>query len=220
MASGETVILDQAGINRALTRIAHEILERNKGTAGVVLVGIRTGGDHLAAQLRARIAEIEGEDRPLGAVDITMYRDDLGTRGSLPMGKTEIPFPLDGRRVILVDDVLLYRPHHSRRHGRPDRSRPAAQYPVGGVDRPRPSRTADPPRLRRAQCADLARMNRSCNFRQRTAADRSQPGQTLSRGSSLVTNASWRFSMAFRHKHILGTEYLSTGGHPADSRYR
>jgi pyrimidine operon attenuation protein/uracil phosphoribosyltransferase len=106
MPSGETVILDQSGIGRALTRIAHEILERNKGTVGLVLVGIRSGGDHLAAQLRARIAEIEGEDLPLGAIDVTMYRDDLGTRGSLPMGKTEIPFPLDGRRVILVDDVL------------------------------------------------------------------------------------------------------------------
>ncbi len=106
MPRGETVILDQAGIGRALTRIAHEILERNKGTDGLVLVGIRTGGDHLAAQLRARIAEIEGEDLPWGAVDITMYRDDIGTRGSLPMGKTEIPFPLDGRKIILVDDVL------------------------------------------------------------------------------------------------------------------
>ncbi|MFA5516458.1 MAG: bifunctional pyr operon transcriptional regulator/uracil phosphoribosyltransferase PyrR [Desulfuromonadales bacterium] len=106
MANIETVILDRAGIGRALTRIAHEILERNKGTSGVVLVGIRTGGDHLASQLRARIAEIEGEEVSLGAVDVTMYRDDLGTRGSLPMGKTEIPFPLDGRRVVLVDDVL------------------------------------------------------------------------------------------------------------------
>jgi pyrimidine operon attenuation protein/uracil phosphoribosyltransferase len=102
----ETVILDQAGVNRALTRIAHEILERNKGTVDLVLVGIRTGGDHLAAQLRSRIAEIEGEEVPLGAVDVTMYRDDLGSRGNLPVGKTEIPFPLDGRKVILVDDVL------------------------------------------------------------------------------------------------------------------
>ncbi len=106
MAKGETVILDRAGINRALTRIAHEILERNKGTAGLVLVGIRTGGDHLASQLGARIAEIEGEEVPLGAVDVTMYRDDLGTRGSRPIGKTDIPFPLENRQVVLVDDVL------------------------------------------------------------------------------------------------------------------
>jgi len=107
MASNETVILDSAGISRALTRIAHEILERNKGTAEVVLVGIRSGGDHLARLLRDRMAQIEGEEVPLGTIDITMYRDDLGSRGSLPLGKTEIPFPLDGRKVVLVDDVLF-----------------------------------------------------------------------------------------------------------------
>jgi pyrimidine operon attenuation protein/uracil phosphoribosyltransferase len=106
MAKTETVILDQSGINRALTRIAHEILERNKGTADLVLVGIRTGGDDLAGELRRRIAEIEGEEIPAGIVDITMYRDDLGSRGSLPMGRTDIPFAMDGKRVILVDDVL------------------------------------------------------------------------------------------------------------------
>ena len=106
MTQSKTVILDHLGIKRALTRIAHEILERNKGTERLVLVGIRTGGDHLAAQLRERISEIEGVAVPLGAVDVTMYRDDLDSRGSLPVGKTEIPFPLDDRRVILVDDVL------------------------------------------------------------------------------------------------------------------
>jgi pyrimidine operon attenuation protein/uracil phosphoribosyltransferase len=106
MAKTERVILDKAGINRALIRITHEILERNKGTSNLVLVGIRTGGDYLAAQLRNRIGEIEREELPLGAVDITMYRDDLSSRGSLPLGKTEIPFPLDDRKVILVDDVL------------------------------------------------------------------------------------------------------------------
>lgn len=106
MATTETVILDRSGINRALTRIAHEILERNKGTADLVLVGIRTGGDDLAAELRKRLAEIEGDDVPAGTVDITMYRDDLGSRGSMPIGRTDIPFDLDGKRVILVDDVL------------------------------------------------------------------------------------------------------------------
>ncbi|MEJ2698682.1 MAG: bifunctional pyr operon transcriptional regulator/uracil phosphoribosyltransferase PyrR [Desulfuromonadales bacterium] len=106
MATAETVILDQAGVNRALTRISHEILERNKGTEDIVLIGVRSGGAHLAAQLRSRIAEIEGEELPLGAVDITMYRDDLGSRGSMPVGKTEIPFSLDDQRIILVDDVL------------------------------------------------------------------------------------------------------------------
>jgi len=107
MAGNETVILDSAGINRALTRIAHEILEYNKGTNEVVLVGIRSGGDHLARVLREKIADIEGEEVPLGAIDITMYRDDLGSRGSLPIGKTEILFPIDEKRVVLVDDVLF-----------------------------------------------------------------------------------------------------------------
>ena len=106
MAASETVILDQAGVNRALTRIAHEILERNKGVEDLALVGIRSGGDFLAAQLQKRISEIEKIEVPLGAVDITMYRDDLAARGNLPVGKTDIPFPLDGKRVVLVDDVL------------------------------------------------------------------------------------------------------------------
>jgi pyrimidine operon attenuation protein / uracil phosphoribosyltransferase len=106
MANTETVILDQTGIQRALTRITHEILERNKGTENLVLVGIRSGGDHLASHLARRIFEIEGESVPLGTIDITMYRDDLGVRGSLPVGKTDIPFPLDDKRIVLVDDVL------------------------------------------------------------------------------------------------------------------
>jgi pyrimidine operon attenuation protein/uracil phosphoribosyltransferase len=106
MAKAETAILDKAGIARAVTRITHEILEQNKGGEKLALIGIRTGGDHLATLLRARINEIEGLDVPLGAVDITMYRDDLASRGNLPIGKTDIPFPLDGKQVILVDDVL------------------------------------------------------------------------------------------------------------------
>lgn len=106
MATNETVILDQAGVNRALTRIAHEILERNKGVENLALVGIRSGGDYLAAQLQERISEIEKVAIPCGAVDITMYRDDLAARGNLPVGRTDIPFPLDGKQVVLVDDVL------------------------------------------------------------------------------------------------------------------
>jgi len=101
-----TVILNPAGINRAMTRIAHEILEHNKGTEDLVLIGIRTGGDYIARELAERISAIEGQKPPLGAIDITMYRDDLGSRGSLPLGKTDIPFDMDGKKVILVDDVL------------------------------------------------------------------------------------------------------------------
>jgi len=106
MAKAETAILDKAGIARAVTRIAHEILEHNKGGEKLALIGIRKGGDHLATLLRDRINEIEGLEVPLGAVDITMYRDDLASRGNLPIGKTDIPFHLDGKQVILVDDVL------------------------------------------------------------------------------------------------------------------
>jgi pyrimidine operon attenuation protein / uracil phosphoribosyltransferase len=107
MTAGETIILDRPAITRALTRIAHEILEKNKGTADVVLVGVRRGGDHLARSLRDRIREIEGVEIPLGSVDITMYRDDLGSRGKLPVGKTDILFSLDDKRIVLVDDVLF-----------------------------------------------------------------------------------------------------------------
>lgn len=103
----ETVILDHAGIDRALTRIAHEILEKNKGTEDLALVGIRTGGDHLARLLRDRIREIEGVEIPLGAIDITMYRDDLGSRGALPVGQTEMLFPLDDKKIVLVDEVIF-----------------------------------------------------------------------------------------------------------------
>lgn len=106
MATADTAILDKAGIARAITRIAHEILEHNKGGENLALIGIRTGGDHLASLLQARIKEIEGVAVPLGTVDITMYRDDLAARGNLPIGRTDIPFPLEGKHVILVDDVL------------------------------------------------------------------------------------------------------------------
>jgi pyrimidine operon attenuation protein/uracil phosphoribosyltransferase len=106
MAKAETAILDKAGIARAVTRITHEILEQNKGGEKLALIGIRTGGDHRATLLQARINEIEGTEVPLGTVDITMYRDDLASRGNLPIGKTDIPFHLDGKQVILVDDVL------------------------------------------------------------------------------------------------------------------
>lgn len=107
MAGKPVEILDLTGINRALTRIAHEILERNRGTDNLVLIGIRTGGDYLASELQKKIAEIEGVTVPLGTVDITMYRDDLGSRSNLSVGKTDIPFRLDECQLVLVDDVLF-----------------------------------------------------------------------------------------------------------------
>jgi pyrimidine operon attenuation protein/uracil phosphoribosyltransferase len=102
-----TVILDGTGTRRALTRIAHEILERNKGVKDLAFVGIRTGGVHIARELVRLIEEIEGESVAVGEVDITLYRDDIkGHSPHLPVGKTDIPFSLEAKRVILVDDVL------------------------------------------------------------------------------------------------------------------
>lgn len=104
----ETVILDAQAIERALNRIAHEILERNRGTEGLALVGIRTGGAHLARRLVERIQAIEGGPVDLGILDITLYRDDLALRKAQPvLRKTEIPFDVTNRRIVLVDDVLF-----------------------------------------------------------------------------------------------------------------
>ena len=99
-------VMDGADVRRALTRIAHEIVERNKGTDDLVLVGIRTRGAPLAERLAAAIAEFEGVDLPAGALDVTMYRDDVALRGPRGIESTTIPADLDGRVVVLVDDVL------------------------------------------------------------------------------------------------------------------
>ncbi len=103
-----SVILSSDEINRALTRITHEILEKNKGTDDLVLVGIRTRGVTLAERLRKRIQEIENTQVDLGILDITLYRDDIGTSKAKPELKgTDIPFPIDGKKVVLCDDVLF-----------------------------------------------------------------------------------------------------------------
>jgi pyrimidine operon attenuation protein/uracil phosphoribosyltransferase len=107
VGTDSTVILDETGVKRALTRIAHEVLEKNKGVESLVLVGIRTGGVHLAQELARRLEEIEGEKVPVGSVDITLYRDDIKGAGvHRPVGKTDIPFSIEGSRLVLVDDVL------------------------------------------------------------------------------------------------------------------
>ncbi|MCD6581371.1 MAG: bifunctional pyr operon transcriptional regulator/uracil phosphoribosyltransferase PyrR [Desulfuromusa sp.] len=107
MAAEVIEILDSDGVNRALTRIAHEILEHNKGIKDLVLIGIRTGGAYLATQLQKKISEIEGADVPLGIIDVTMYRDDLCSRSDLAVGQTDIPFRLRDQKIVLVDDVLF-----------------------------------------------------------------------------------------------------------------
>ena len=103
----KSVILDEAAMRRALTRIAHEIIERNKGIEDSVLVGIRTRGIYLANRLAEQILQIEGQTIPVGELDITRYRDDLPEREKKPMIKdTKLP-DIDRKKVILVDDVLF-----------------------------------------------------------------------------------------------------------------
>jgi pyrimidine operon attenuation protein/uracil phosphoribosyltransferase len=100
-------LLDPADVRRALTRIAHEIVERDKGAGGLALVGIANRGDHLARRLAAEIAGIEGADVPVGVLDITFYRDDIGLKAEAPeVHETRIPFDITGKTVVLVDDVL------------------------------------------------------------------------------------------------------------------
>jgi len=104
----EKLILDRIGISRSLSRIAHEIIEKNKGTSGIVLVGIRTCGVHLANRLRKKIYEIEKVELPIGVLDITLYRDDLKTKKEhLVLKTTDIPHDISKKKVILVDDVLF-----------------------------------------------------------------------------------------------------------------
>lgn len=103
----KTLILDEEGMRRALTRIAHEIIEKNKGVSNVVIIGIRRRGVPLAERIVKRIKEIEGINVPFGILDITLYRDDLTTLAHQPvLHKTEVSFRITGKKVILVDDVL------------------------------------------------------------------------------------------------------------------
>ena len=103
----KTVLMDSDGIHRALTRISHEIVEKNKGIENVVLVGIRTRGVPIAERLAKVIESIEGKQPPQGVLDITLYRDDLSTLSYQPIVRpTELPVDITGKTVILVDDVL------------------------------------------------------------------------------------------------------------------
>jgi pyrimidine operon attenuation protein/uracil phosphoribosyltransferase len=129
--TGRTV-LDADDINRALTRISHEILERNKGADGLLVLGVPTRGVTLARRIAARLSAAEGREVPVGSLDVTMYRDDLRMRPARPLGPTEIPDDgIDGKVVVLVDDVLY--------SGRTIR---AALDALGDLGRPRQVRLA------------------------------------------------------------------------------
>jgi len=98
-------VMEATDMRRALTRIGHEIVEHNKGTDDLVLVGIRTRGAPLADRLATTIASFEGADVPSGALDVTLYRDDVALRGPRNLEATTVPGDVDGRIVVLVDDV-------------------------------------------------------------------------------------------------------------------
>lgn len=101
-------IMDEAAIGRALIRIAHEILERNRGVEHLLLIGIRTRGVPLARRLAEQIQRIEGKTIPVGILDITLYRDDLSTIAEQPVvHETKLPGNINGKIVVLVDDVLF-----------------------------------------------------------------------------------------------------------------
>lgn len=103
----KTLIMDEAQLRRCIMRMAHEIIERNKGISDLALVGIRTRGEPLAKMLAEAIARVEGTLVPVGSVDIAFYRDDMTQAQKDPrLNRTEIPFDVEGKTVVLVDDVL------------------------------------------------------------------------------------------------------------------
>ena len=124
-------VLEATDIDRVLTRISHEILERAKGPSEIVLLGIQTRGVPLAERIAAKIAEIDGNAVPVGALDITMYRDDLRLRPARGLEATSLPADIDNMIVVLVDDVLF--------SGRTVR---AALDALGDLGRPRVVRLA------------------------------------------------------------------------------
>jgi pyrimidine operon attenuation protein / uracil phosphoribosyltransferase len=101
-------LLDKKDIERSITRMAHEIIERNKGVKSLCLVGIQRGGVHIAERLAAKLRGIEARKVPVGTLDIALYRDDINVRKDQPVvRKTDMPCEINNKRVVLVDDVLF-----------------------------------------------------------------------------------------------------------------
>ncbi len=130
-------LMDEQGMNRALTRIAHEIIEKNRGVEGVCLIGIQRRGVPLARLLADRIRDVEGVQIPVGVLDITYYRDDLSLLFEHPtVNGTDIGFPLTGKKLIMVDDVLYTgRTARAAMDALIDMGRPAAIQFAALVDR-------------------------------------------------------------------------------------
>ena len=106
MAETKTLLMDETAVRRALTRIAHEILEKNKGVDNCTFIGIRTRGIYLANRISQKIAEIEGQRVPVGEIDITNYRDDVGASSNRTASPAVDPSLVVGRKIVLFDDVL------------------------------------------------------------------------------------------------------------------
>ena len=107
MPNVKAVLMDEAAMSRALTRIAHEIIERNDGVDNVVLIGIRRRGIPLARMIASNIGRIENKEIPVGELDIMLYRDDLTKIADMPqLSNTNVPFDVTGKRVVIVDDIL------------------------------------------------------------------------------------------------------------------
>jgi pyrimidine operon attenuation protein/uracil phosphoribosyltransferase len=100
-------VMDAADMRRAVTRIAHEIVERNHGLDEVVLIGLQTGGVPLARRIRDALERVEGTSLPVGTLDVAFYRDDIGLRPVVPQAVTDITFDVTGKTVVLVDDVVF-----------------------------------------------------------------------------------------------------------------
>lgn len=107
MSNGVTVVMDENEIRRALIRIAHEIIERNKGAENLVIIGVQSRGVPMASRLASLISEIENTNVPIGSLNIAMYRDDYATRAARTVSASKIPFDVAGKNVILVDEVLF-----------------------------------------------------------------------------------------------------------------
>ena len=146
--NGQTVtVMESEDIRRALTRIAHEIVEKNQGAQDVALVGVLTRGVPLAERLAALLRQIENVDVPVGKLDIGLYRDDYGSQpaGNAALTPSSVPFDVTGKRMVLVDDVLFTGRSVRAAHFRPARSGTSRQHSTGRSAGQGPSRTAHPP---------------------------------------------------------------------------
>lgn len=103
----KSIVMDENSVRRSMARITHEIIEKNKGTDDILLLGIRRRGEPLARMLAENVKRFEGSELPVGYVDISMYRDDLSEKNTIPVTKNDnIPFDVSGKKVIIVDDVI------------------------------------------------------------------------------------------------------------------